>query len=110
MTRSKSKREDTMNGLMDASDPLVENKVRETLEKECAACGLQFHQLRYRHTGRTHWVELHLVFPDGTSIESAHARATEIEGTLNSLLDPAARIITHLEPKSEADRSEAWEE
>jgi divalent metal cation (Fe/Co/Zn/Cd) transporter len=79
------------------------------LERECSVLGLQFHQLRYRNTGRTHWVEVHLVFVDGTSIETAHARATEIERTLNEHLDGSARIITHLEPRSEADRSEAWE-
>lgn len=99
-----------MDGLMDASDPAVEKQVRHTLERECLASGLEFHQLRYRHTGRTHWVEVHLVFPDGTPIEAAHARATEIEGALNTLLAPAARIITHLEPSSEAHRSESWEE
>ncbi|MFM7180637.1 MAG: cation diffusion facilitator family transporter [Verrucomicrobiales bacterium] len=100
----------SMNGLMDASDPVVEKKVREILEKECAARGLQFHQLRYRNTGRTHWVEVHLVFPDGTSIESAHTWATEIESTLNAHLESAARIISHLEPRSEGDRSQTWEE
>lgn len=100
----------SMNGLMDATDPKIETEVRRVLETECAARGLGFHQLRYRHAGRTHWVEVHLVFPDGTTIESAHARATEIEGTLNTHLAASARIITHLEPTSQADRSEAWEE
>ena len=99
-----------MNGLMDASDPGVEASLRAFLDAECRTRGLGFHQLRYRHTGRTHWVEVHLVFPDGTPIEAAHAGATEIEGGLNALLDSAARIITHLEPKSEAHRSESWEE
>jgi cation diffusion facilitator family transporter len=99
----------SMNGLMDASDPAVEKLARGVLEKECAARGLQFHQLRYRHTGRTHWVEVHLVFPDGTTIEAAHETATEIEAALNDKLDPVARIITHLEPKSQGDCSEAWE-
>ena len=100
----------SMRGLMDATEPEIEISVRELLSRECAARGLQFHQLRYRNTGRTHWVEVHLVFPDGTSIETAHARATEIESTLNEHLESAARIITHLEPRSQADRSEAWEE
>ena len=100
----------SMNGLMDASDPEVEKQVRGVLQKECANLGLQFHQLRYRNTGRTHWVEVHLVFADGTSIETAHARATEIERTLNEHLDSTARIITHLEPRSQGDRSESWEE
>lgn len=100
----------SMRGLMDATEPEVESSVRGVLERECAARGVQFHQLRYRNTGRTHWLEVHLVFPDGTSIEAAHARATEIERALNEHLDSAARIITHLEPRSQADRSEAWEE
>lgn len=99
----------SMNGLMDATDPVVEKQVRDLLEKECTSRSLQFHQLRYRHTGRTHWVDVHLVFSDGTSIESAHSMATEIEGILNEHLDSSARIITHLEPQSEGDRSEAWE-
>ena len=99
----------SFDGLMDAADPSVEKLLRETLVVETGKRGLDFHQLRYRHTGRTHWVELHLVFPDGTTVEAAHSTATEIEAAINAKLEPAARIITHLEPTSAANRNEQWE-
>lgn len=99
----------SFDGLMDAADPAVEKMLREILQEETSKRGLDFHQLRYRHTGRTHWVELHLVFPDGTTVEAAHTAATGIEAALNAKLEPAARIITHLEPNSAATLNEQWE-
>ena len=99
----------SLGGLMDEADPAVEESIRGLLGREAAARGLGFHQLRYRHTGRTHWVEFHLLFRDGTPIDEAHAIATEIESGLNDLLSPSARIITHLEPLSAAAKVEEWE-
>ena len=99
----------SLGGLMDASDPEAEKTIREILEREAASRGLQFHQLRYRHSGRTHWVEFHLLFADTTPIDEAHAVATRIEAVLHKKLAPAARIITHLEPLSAAGKIEEWE-
>lgn len=99
----------SLNGLMDAADPVTEKAIRTLLAAEANARDLDFHQLRYRYSGRTHWVEVHLAFPDDWTIDHAHATATEIEAKLHALLAPSARIITHLEPLSAVGNSEPWE-
>ncbi len=96
-------------GLMDEADPEVESGLRELLDRECETRGLSYHNLRHRHSGRTHWVELHLVMPDGVSLRQAHESATEIEARIAALLEPDGRVITHLEPRSAEHREEDWE-
>lgn len=96
-------------GLMDTADPALDGRISGVLEGEAAARGLSFHNLRHRCTGRTHWVEFHLVFPDQVSIRDAHRAATEIEGRIAGMLEPRGRVISHLEPQSEEQTVEAWE-
>lgn len=96
-------------GLMDEADPDVEAEVKVLLERECAARELSFHNLRHRYSGRTHWIELHLVFPDDTGLREAHEIATGIEAGIAALLSPEGRVITHLEPRSAEGREEDWE-
>jgi len=100
---------ESLGGLMDEADLEVEKNLRGSLDAECESRGLSYHNLRHRHSGRTHWVEFHLVFPDGTGIREAHEAATEMEGRVASLLGPDVRVISHLEPRSAEDRQELWE-
>ncbi|MES2995419.1 MAG: cation diffusion facilitator family transporter [Verrucomicrobiota bacterium] len=99
----------SMSGLMDASDPVVENQIRELLDREATGSGLAYHNLRHRHSGRIQWVEFHLVFDDETSVRDAHHKATILEGLVADLLKPDGRVISHLEPKSAENRQEEWE-
>lgn len=96
-------------GLMDEADLEVEASVRALLDRECESQGLSYHNLRHRHSGRTHWVELHLVFPDRMDLRDAHETATGIEAGIAALLEPDGRVITHLEPRSAENREEDWE-
>jgi cation diffusion facilitator family transporter len=100
---------ESMGGLMDEADVKVEKNLRETLETECASRGLTYHNLRHRHSGRTHWIEFHLVFPDDSGLLDAHEIATELEGRVASLIGQDVRVISHLEPRSAEDREEQWE-
>jgi cation diffusion facilitator family transporter len=100
---------ESLGGLMDEADPAVEKGLRETLDTECAARGLSYHNLRHRHSGRTHWVEFHLVFPDGSGLLDAHEIATELEGRVAARIGQEARVISHLEPRSAEHREEHWE-
>ncbi len=100
---------ESMGGLMDEADVKVEKDLRETLETECASRGLTYHNLRHRHSGRTHWIEFHLVFPDDSGLLDAHEIATELEGRVASLIGQDVRVISHLEPRSAEDREEQWE-
>jgi len=101
---------ESLGGLLDASDPAMEKRIRELLEEETRSRGMSYHHLRHRHSGRMHWVEFHLVCDDGLSVGNAHELATEIEAQVAGLLQPEARVISHLEPRSVADHDEPWEE
>ena len=64
---------------------------------------------RHRHSGRTHWVEFHLVFDDFLKVGQVHEAAAEIEGGVADLLKPDGRVISHLEPRFAEHRAERWE-
>jgi cation diffusion facilitator family transporter len=99
----------SLGGLLDESDPQMEGRLRALLDDETARRGLTWHNLRYRHSGRTHWLEFHLVFDDSLSVGAAHAMATEIEAVLADALQPDGRVISHLEPRSAEHDEESWE-
>jgi cation diffusion facilitator family transporter len=100
---------ESLGGLLDEADPVIEKQARDILDAETASRGLTYHNFRHRHSGRAHWIEFHLVFPDETSVGEAHGRATEIEAAVAALIAPEGRVITHLEPRSEEQRIEPWE-
>lgn len=96
-------------GLLDEADPVMENSAREMLGQLTSERGLSYHNFRHRHSGRFHWIEFHLVFPNSMTVETAHHQATEIEAAVAELGAPDCRVITHLEPKSCEERIEQWE-
>jgi cation diffusion facilitator family transporter len=100
---------ESFGGLMDEADLAVEKELRDLLDAESGSRGLSYHNLRHRHSGRTHWVEFHLVFPDETDVGDAHEIATELEGKIAALLGQDARVISHLEPRSAEHQEERWE-
>lgn len=93
----------SVGGLMDESDPAMELSIRKTLDEQTQKRGLWYHELRYRHSGTSIWVEFHLLFPKGSLIEDAHWKATEIEAAIQSALPFSVNILTHLEPREEHD-------
>jgi cation diffusion facilitator family transporter len=101
---------DSLGGLLDESDQAMERRLRSLLDEEAGKRGLAWHNLRYRHSGRTHWVEFHLVFDDDLSVGQAHAAATGIESVLAAALQPDGRVISHLEPRSAEHHVESWED
>jgi len=100
---------ESLGGLLDESDPEVEAKIRRLLDEKVADSGISYHNLRHRHSGRTHWVEFHLVFADELTVGEAHAKATAIEAGVAHMLHPDGRVISHLEPKSAEHEEESWE-
>ncbi|MCA9445466.1 MAG: cation transporter [Candidatus Omnitrophica bacterium] len=85
-------------GLMDRVNPKQDAVIREILEKAESEGVCRFHELRHRNTGRTAWVEVHLLFPEGSSLKNAHRGATEIEEKINAALPGQVIVTTHLEP------------
>jgi len=93
----------SVGGLMDEADPLLERLVRDTLDRETAARGLKYHALRYRNSGTSVWVEVHLLFPSGVPVADAHASATAIETAIQGVLPTTGHVLTHIEPDSVHD-------
>ncbi len=99
----------SLGGLLDEADPVVEKQVCELLDREVKERGLSYHNFRHRHSGKTHWVEFHLVFDDALTVGEAHDAATAVEASVAKLLHPDGRVISHLEPKSAEHEEESWE-
>ena len=95
----------SVGGLMDEGDPEVGRKLRSIFSEATRANGLRYHELRHRCSGNTLWVEVHLLFPQGTLIEDAHWKATEIESAVKDGVDMPVVITTHLEPEGSHDEA-----
>lgn len=91
-------------GLMDRADEEVQRRLVEVLDRETAARGVGYHDLRHRNVGDSTWVELHLLFPTNVSLEDAHRAATEIERAVEKSLGSRAHVTSHLEPRDDHDR------
>ena len=87
-------------GIMDVRDPDADRRLRSVLdkEKESGELFVDWHHLRHRTSGKTTWVQLHLVFPDGMSLNEAHEKATIVERRMIDALETDAVINIHLEP------------
>jgi cation diffusion facilitator family transporter len=58
-----------------------------------------YHKLRARTTGRRRYIELHVQFRSGTSLERAHDLAHELRSAIESDLGNA-EVLIHAEPES----------
>jgi len=84
-------------GLLDYSDPAEGRRIRQKLDALCSELGIQYHGMRFRTTGYRQMVEVHLLFPEDTSVGEAHRLATTLEERLAAELGTPAELITHLE-------------
>lgn len=87
----------SIGGLMDEVDPNLEKALRRTLDRKTSTLGIQYHGLRYRKAGNSIWVEFHLLFARGESLDNAHLIATQIEEELEKELPARTEVISHLE-------------
>ena len=87
----------SIGGLMDEVDPVTQAQIRRVLVEITCEAGVGFHGLRHRNAGDTTWVEFHLLFPKGTSLESAHSLATKIEERIQQDSTTRTEVISHLE-------------
>jgi len=90
-------------GLMDEASSDVGNTLRKVLDAETEKRGLGYHQLRYRESGNSLWIEFHLLFPKGTLLDDAHLTATEIEHLIKNTFNKDVNIVTHLESSYKHD-------
>ena len=90
---------------MDEGDPELEQRLRSILNAETSKRNLGYHELRYRSTGTSLWVDFHLLFPKGCPIGEAHWKATEIEAVIKESLSVPVTIVSHLEPEEYHDET-----
>lgn len=57
-----------------------------------------FHELRTRSAGSRRYVDVHIQFKDGTSLEAAHRTAHELQDAVTAVLGDAD-VLIHLEPE-----------
>lgn len=98
---------ESIGGLMDEADPKIRSQLEPMLARLTLAEGIRFHNLRYRNAGTLLWVEVHLLFPQGTPIEVAHRQATEIEAEIERALPGRVAVTTHLEAIEDHDEVHA---
>jgi cation diffusion facilitator family transporter len=58
-----------------------------------------YHKLRARRAGSQRYIDLHVQFRSGTSLERAHELAHTMRGAIEAEL-PAADVLIHVEPES----------
>lgn len=93
----------SFNGLMDRADPSITRQLTASIERETSARGLDFHAMRHRDLGDSHWVDMHLLFPANVSLRDAHRTATEIERAIAASFDHPLQLTTHLESLDDHD-------
>jgi divalent metal cation (Fe/Co/Zn/Cd) transporter len=85
--------------LADETLPLDElDQLRAVVESFLGDEVVGFHDLRARHVGSQHEVDLHLQFASGTSLERAHEISHRVQDALVDRL-PGTTVLVHLEPE-----------
>ena len=80
--------------------------IRESIEAFAGEGVVGYHQLRTRQAGARRYVDLHVQFASGTSLEEAHRTAHDLQDRIQERLN-GADVLIHLEP---ADRVRPGEE
>jgi cation diffusion facilitator family transporter len=84
--------------LMDEALPADElERIRRAIEDHGAAEVAGFHKLRARRAGSRRYIDLHVQFRPGTTLERAHAVSHELQAEIRGRV-PDADVLIHLEP------------
>jgi len=84
-------------GLMDASLPVAEQRLVETVLERYRGRGVEFHALRTRQAAARRFVSVHVLVPGALSVHDAHHLAEDLEHDIRTALGDAV-VTTHLEP------------
>ncbi|HEY2005534.1 MAG TPA: cation diffusion facilitator family transporter [Solirubrobacteraceae bacterium] len=85
--------------LVDESLPPAEvAAIRESIADFAGLGVVGYHELRTRRAGSRRYVDLHVQFREGTSLEAAHQTAHELQDTIGQRLR-GADVLIHLEPE-----------
>jgi cation diffusion facilitator family transporter len=72
--------------------------IREAIVEFAPRGLVGYHQLRTRRAGARRYVDLHLQFRSGMSLEQAHGIAHELQAEIDRRLPGGADVLIHLEP------------
>jgi len=87
--------------LVDEALPADElDKVRAVMRGHQGTEVLGFHALRARRAGSRRYIDMHVQFRDGTTLERAHELAHELQSEIKDRLGGGADVLIHLEPQS----------
>jgi cation diffusion facilitator family transporter len=84
-------------GLVDVKLPDDEEEALMSLIMEHAGKFVGVHRVRARHSGRQHYIDLHMVMPKGTSVEEAHSMCDHLEQDIETKLSNSS-VTIHVEP------------
>jgi cation diffusion facilitator family transporter len=85
--------------LVDEALPDAElHAIRSEIESFAGRGVVGYHQLRTRRAGARRYVDLHVQFARGTSLEEAHHTAHELQDAITAALQ-GADVLIHLEPE-----------
>jgi cation diffusion facilitator family transporter len=89
--------------LMDEAIPSEElDVVKEVIESYTGDELASYHKLRARRAGSARYIDVHLQFTRGTSLERAHAIAHSLQAAIQERLRNAD-VLVHIEPAREGD-------
>jgi cation diffusion facilitator family transporter len=85
--------------LVDEALPADEvDAIRAVIEQQADRGVVGYHELRTRRAGSRRYVDLHVQFRQGTSLEDAHRTAHELQDLIEGRLGDAD-VLIHLEPQ-----------
>jgi divalent metal cation (Fe/Co/Zn/Cd) transporter len=85
--------------LVDEALPAGEvSAIRDAIERSAGRGVVGYHELRTRQAGSRRYVDVHVQFLAGTSLESAHRTAHELQDDISDALN-GADVLIHLEPE-----------
>ena len=86
--------------LVDEAPPPEEmDRIEQAIARARPKEMVGYHKLRARITGRRRYIELHVQFRSGTSLEHAHALAHELRDAIEAELRDA-EVLIHVEPET----------
>ena len=101
---------ESLHGLMDRIDFEDDTKIRGILDQHVKAGAiLGYHKVRHRHSGRFHWVDLHIQVGGDMTVRQSHGLATRIEHQIEQAL-VEANATAHVEPPEHVTEANLFED
>lgn len=92
--------------LADEAPPPEElDRIEATIAAAAIPGMVGYHKLRARRAGRRQWIDLHVQFRSGTSLEEAHEGAHRLRDAISAELG-GADVLIHVEPETSAREME----